>query len=331
MATALILEIITRGRGQPQYRRVRQFPYRIGRGYDNDLILADDTVSADHLQLEQTVTGQLQVRNLSHENGSRLGTRKLGYAPEPILLPATLQLGHTQIRVLRPDTPVAPAHRPQAVPGSLALVERLPFALALLVFLFAVEVALTYLHRIGPLTLQSVLLNQAAELLMPLLVAVITGFISRLLLHRWRFGLQLTIACIAFLVWKLNIELLQRVSYYYSSNDVAAILNVLLAATVFTGLFAWQLRAFSTLSRRRSMLTAVAIAWPMLALFWIQSVFLEPDFRSQPPLHLQLHANDSRRDADQPLDAFLQQTRADLQQGMAAPDSDKLIPSGPQH
>lgn len=317
MAAALILEILSRGRGQPQYRRVRHFPYRIGRGYDNDLILPDDTVSADHLQLEQTPEGQLQVRNLSHENGSRLGSRKLGYVPEPLQTPATLQLGHTQIRVLAPDTPVAPARRPQAVPGSLALVERLPFALALLALLFLIDVLLTRWHQIEPLTLRAIVFNQAPELLAPLLTAVVTGFISRLLLHRWQFGLQLSIACIGFLLGQLHIELLQRVSYYYSSNDVASVLNVLMAATLFTALFAWQLRAFSTLSRKRASVTAIAIIWPLLTLFGVQSVVRTPDFRSQPPLHLQLQAQDVRRADTVPLELFLQQTTAALAADMA--------------
>ena len=318
MAAALILEIMTRGRGQPQYRRVRQFPYRIGRGYDNDLILPDDTVSAHHVQLERDVDGALRVRNLSHENGTRLGHRKLGYVPEMLTAPATLQLGHTQIRVLTPDVAVAPARRPQAVPGSLALVERLPFALVLLMLLFIMEVMFALLHQVEPQPLKTVLLNKAPELLAPLLTAVVTGFISRLLLHRWRFGLQLTIACVGFILGQLTIELLQRVSYYYSSNEIASVLNVVLAATLFTGLFAWQLRAFSTLSGRRSVITAIAIAWPLLALFGVQSIVREPDFRSQPPLHLQLHVQDVRQQPTLTLDAFLATSRSELTEQMTA-------------
>ncbi len=318
MAAALILEIITRGRGQPQYRRVRRFPYRIGRGNDNDLILSDDTVSAHHVQLERDVDGALRVRNLSHENGTRLDTRKLGDVPEPLDTPATLQLGHTQIRVLTPDVAVAPAHRPQAVPGSLALVERLPFALLLLALLFVLEVMFALLHQICPQPLKTILLNKAPELLAPLLTAVVTGFISRLLLHRWRFGVQLTIACVGFIAAQLTIELLQRVSYYYSSNGIASVLNVVLAATLFTGLFAWQLRAFSTLTRKRSVITAVAIAWPLLALFGVQSIVREPDFRSQPPLHLQLHVQDIRQQQTLPLPAFLAESKAELNEQIAA-------------
>ncbi|NQD36033.1 FHA domain-containing protein [Permianibacter sp. IMCC34836] len=312
MATTLILEIVSRGRGQPQYRRVRHLPYRIGRGYDNDLILADDTVSADHLQLEQGTDGGIRARNLSHENGSRLGHRKLGFVPEDLSLPATLQLGHTQIRVLKPDTVVAPARRPQAVPGSLALVERLPFALALLALLFLNEVLMAVTHQVEPLTLRAVLLNQAPEMLAPLMTAVLTGFISRLLLHRWQFGLQLTIACVGFIAGQLAIELLQRVSYFYSSNEAAAVLNLMLGATVFTALFAWQLRAFSNLTRERSIVTAIAIAWPLLALFWVQGIVRTPDFRAQPALHLQLQAQDVRQDDTLSLPGFLETVSTEL-------------------
>jgi len=313
MATALILEILSRGRGQPQYRRVRHFPYRIGRGFDNDLILADDTVSADHLQLEQDRQGHIRVRNLSHENGSRVGKHKLGYVPELLPIPANLQLGHTQIRVLTAAVVVAPARRPQAVPGTLALVERLSFALGLLGLLFLIEMMLAIQHQVEPLTLRAILLNQAPELLAPLGIAVLTGFISRLLLHRWQFGLQLSIACVGFIASQLSMELVQRVSYFYSSSELAAALNLMLVATVFTALFAWQLRAFSNLTRERSIATAIAIAWPLLALFWVQGLVRSPDFRSQPALHLQLQAQDERRDETLPLAIFLATAKAEIE------------------
>ncbi len=316
LSAPLVIEIVSRGRGQPQYRRIRQFPYRVGRAYDNDLILADDTISAAHLQFEQADDGSVRVRNLSHENGTRLGRRKLGFVPEPMTLPCTLELGHTQLRLLAQDTAVAPARRPQAVPGSLTLVERLPFALVLLLLLFGFDVAMMFMNRIEPLTLRNALFNQAPELLAPVFTAVITGFISRLLLHRWRFGLQLTIACVAFIVSALAQELLHRVSYFYSSDGVAELFNLLFAATLLTALFAWQLRAFSTLTKQRSIGVAVAITWPLLALFWLQGVVRTPDFDDQPPLHLSLLATDLRRQETVELNRFLDETRQELAHGI---------------
>ncbi|MCC6202897.1 MAG: FHA domain-containing protein [Gammaproteobacteria bacterium] len=316
MAEPLILEIISRGRGQPQYRRIEQLPFRIGRGYDNDLILADATVSAAHLQFEQDDAGTVLVRNLSNENGTRLGKRKLGPEAEPLPLSASLQIGHTVLRVLRPDTPVPPAIRPHAVPGALTLFERLPFALLLLVLLFTVNCALTFLHRIGPLTLREALFSQAPQLLAPILLALMTGFIARLLLHHWRFGLQLTIACISFIALALAQELVYRISYYSSSDVVAELSNLLLAATVFTALFAWQLRAFSNLTRRRALGVALAISWPLLALVWIQNEVRTPDFIPQPDMHLVLLASDRRAAETLDLPRFLREIRDELDEGI---------------
>jgi len=91
---------------------------------------------------------------------------------------------------------------------------------------------------------------------------------------------------------------------------------MLLAGTVFTALFAWQLRAFSTLSKQRSIGVAVAITWPLLVLFWLQGVVRTPDFDDQPNLHLSLLATDLRRDETLDLSGFLQQTHSELQQGI---------------
>jgi len=43
----------------------------------------------------------------------------------------------------------------------------------------------------------------------------------------------------------------------------------------------------------------------LLALFWVQGVVCTPDFRAQPALHLQLQAQDERRDETLALAAFL--------------------------
>lgn len=313
---AVILEIFSRGRGQPQFRRVRQFPYRIGRAYDNDLILTDDSVSPHHVQLEQDAFGQVKVRNLSQENGTRLNKKALGFVPVECSLPSDIFLGHTHLRLLSPETRIAPTKRLQHTPG-VSWFMTLPVALGMLFAVLLMNVFMVFNEQIMQRPWHEILTRELPEVLSPLILATFTGFISRLLLHRWQYPLHLSIACIAILMARGSMELIALVSYYFTNHVAGVLVSNLLAATVFTALFAWQLRAFSTLSRERSTFIAVAIVWPLLGLFWLQSYVRTPDFRSQPEMHTVLRVSDLRADENQSTEKFLLRARQELQKGMA--------------
>lgn len=319
----LILEIQSRGRGQPQYRRVRSFPYRIGRAYDNDLILADPTVSAHHLQILEDEQGEHQIENLSSENGTRLldrsaldrqaTDRKLGSGAVALNVPAQIECGHTQIRVLRPDTPVLPARRHERDSVWWHNMTRLPVAFTLLAVLLAVNFFLALGESVDPQAWRQILFMQLVGVSVTVLFATATGFVSRMLTHRWRFGLQLTIACCAMLALMGADELSQLVSYYSSSHRVAEISNYLLMATLFTAIFAWQLRAISHLNRERATGIAIAIAWPLLLLFALQDVIRAPDFSPQPALHTDLRVPDLRQQTTLDIERFTHDVRQQLE------------------
>lgn len=311
MAT-LIIEVSTRGRGQPQYRRVRQFPYTIGRGFDNDLILPDDTVSSSHMQLERDTTGTLYVRNLSHENGTLLDGKKMAFVATPLSLPMTLTLGHTTIRLLSPQQSVTVARPSHHLPGPMQLATRLPFALLLLGAVWSIEAWQVVNAMVSPRSEKDILLAQLPHILSPLLSATLTGFISRLLLHRWQFALQLSIASVTLLMLMVTQEAQSWLSYYYSDHDMGSLFSMVMMASVFTGLFAWQLRAFSSLSHKRAGITAIAIVWPLIAVLSLPAWLREPGFRSQPAMHTLLLPMDERRQPTSDIDTFIQQLQDDL-------------------
>ncbi len=310
---ALILEISTRGRGQPQYRRVRQFPYRIGRSYDNDLILSDDTVSGNHLHIERGVDGVMRVRNLSHENGTQCLGKKLGFVPVDISDDMSLQLGHTTLRLINPAREVKPAKLSHHYPGPLQLASQLPFAIGLLSMLWYWESWQVVDGMFIKHAAKEVWLAQLPQLISPLLIATLTGFISRLLLHRWQYALQLSIACIALLMVMAMQEMQSWLSYYYSDYDAGTVLFYIMMASVFTALFAWQLRAFSNLSRERAAITSLAIVWPLIIVLSLPTWLRETDFRSQPTMHTLLRATDERQLPTMDINSFVEQLDHDLQ------------------
>lgn len=104
---------------------VHEWPLRIGRALDNDLVLPDPHVAAHHATLAPDVDGHLRLSVGDSRNGARIehgGARTLLRAGEQALLPALARwhLGHTQLLLRLPQDPVAAelplTHGPAALP-----------------------------------------------------------------------------------------------------------------------------------------------------------------------------------------------------------------------
>ena len=100
-------------------QRFDQLPVRLGRAYDNDVIVDDPFVAPSHVQIERREDGVLVARDLGTRNGThavaklRRGSRKGAATPsgEIVLTPDTLvRAGHSTFRV-RPIDHVVAAER----------------------------------------------------------------------------------------------------------------------------------------------------------------------------------------------------------------------------
>jgi hypothetical protein len=106
MSGPWFIETLARNGDVLQRQRVDSLPIRLGRGYDNDLILDDDYAAASHARIELDDAGRLVLRDL----GSTTGIVHLGRRlPEVVLLGDTVvRIGHTSLRVRAASFPVAP-------------------------------------------------------------------------------------------------------------------------------------------------------------------------------------------------------------------------------
>jgi drug/metabolite transporter superfamily protein YnfA len=100
------VETLARNGDVLQRRRVEALPIRLGRGYDNDVILDDDYAAASHACIERDAAGRLVLRDLGSKNGiNHRGKRML----EVVLSGDTVvRIGHTSLRVRAAGFPVAP-------------------------------------------------------------------------------------------------------------------------------------------------------------------------------------------------------------------------------
>ena len=115
METLALIELLDRD-GQPRHTiRITEWPVRIGRAIDCDIVLDDPHVAPHHASLVLRDDG-LHVEPLHTINGVRLGRARI--AGESVLLQRStqLQLGATMLRVrlageaLAPELPLADVH-----------------------------------------------------------------------------------------------------------------------------------------------------------------------------------------------------------------------------
>ncbi len=111
METLALIETLDRD-GQPrQILRVSQWPVRIGRAIDCDLVLDDPHVAAHHVTLDLREDG-LHVVPAATVNGVRLGRASVAPGSTPLLPPSgQMTLGATTLRVRLASEVLAPEQR----------------------------------------------------------------------------------------------------------------------------------------------------------------------------------------------------------------------------
>jgi hypothetical protein len=106
MSGPWFIETLARNGDVLQRRRVDALPVRLGRGYDNEVILDDDYAAASHARIEQDAAGRLVLRVL----GSRNGLNHRGKRLQEVVLSGdtVVRIGHTSLRVRAASFPVPP-------------------------------------------------------------------------------------------------------------------------------------------------------------------------------------------------------------------------------
>ncbi|HSR02283.1 MAG TPA: FHA domain-containing protein [Methylophilaceae bacterium] len=100
------IELLTRDKNLKARHRFEKLPIRIGRSYDNDLILDDPYVAANHALIEISEDGNLQICDLNSENGLVVNGKKQS---QITLDNHVARLGHTNLRVRHAGSKVAKA------------------------------------------------------------------------------------------------------------------------------------------------------------------------------------------------------------------------------
>jgi hypothetical protein len=227
MAALMWIEVLSRHGDVAARSRIDSPEARIGRAFDNDVVVNDPHVAPHHLRIFRAEDGELVAEDLGTVNGlySEHGARRvsrLALAAEP-----GIRIGRTILRVHDATHPVA-EEKPLTPPRAHA--EWAAGLGGLLILLLLMVQWLNMTQEPSP-----------NLLLLPILafitvVAVWTTFwavLSRIFFGQARFALQLRIAvtaCLLFLAWD---QVTESASFAFALRDIVE----------FAGLGAWAVLA----------------------------------------------------------------------------------------
>jgi Inner membrane component of T3SS, cytoplasmic domain len=253
MGAVMWIEVLSRHGEVAARERIEAPEARIGRAFDNDVVIDDVHVAPHHLRIYRGEDGELVAEDLGSLNGlfpehGAKAVPTLSLAKEP-----GIRIGRTTLRVHDSAHPVA-AERLLTPPRAHAR-----WASSLGVLLLLALLALQWLNLTAEPSASQMLLPLLGFVTILVLWTSLWGMLSRVFFGQARFSLQLRIAitaCIALLVWD---QLTETLSFSFAWRDMME----------YTGLGAWVLLAAACYAHLRAigprhMLAAMAIVIALL-------------------------------------------------------------------
>jgi len=273
----VILEIIREGM-IPHFERLSGPLVRIGRAFDNELIIDDQYLDPHHLELDVSDPENWTARDLNTENGSfldgkRFGARSIDSGDE-------LYLGKTRVKVFNQYHEVSPAASLRNLEQrllNLATIPRLVFLFMLAAVLYITAVYISSAGRdIKP---DNVLKGIISMLWAPVLLASLWALLSRVLRGQARIVPVLSIAVIALIISFVS-EPLINLAYYNFPGAGGAVFLETLFFSITVGVYAYLMLVLTTRMKQKFSLVIAGIAMVgIVGLFLLDEIYDSDDHK----------------------------------------------------
>ncbi len=232
---------------------VMEFPCRVGRAYDNHVIVDDPYVAAHHLEFTEASPGCYALRDLGSRNGTTLLAARRAVVSTAIGPDEIVRIGHTQLRVRPRDFSVPPEEDPRKRDWA----KRPAVCISVSVAAMAAIAGEYYLSSGEAIEASSLL-----GLLFVAVGAVVAwsagwAFASRLVTSQWSYLAHLTVAGVAIVAFTGVDEVVGSLAFALGWAWLRE-WDLLFVAGVFAVQCYRHLRLVSRASRRR--LAAVGLA-----------------------------------------------------------------------
>lgn len=322
----IIIEEITRAHKLIARHKFSQNSVNIGRGYDNDIIMADPHICAQHLGLlydgenwvindEDTVNGSFYEDEFSKA--------KSAVNQDKIHSGQVFMLGKSLVRVIFPDHPVPESIRFSPFENIINLT-RHPLFLTFSIVLFACITGWLFnLHNPIEVTFTQLLVPAVGMTLLFTLWPAGVALVSHLTKHDARFWGQLGICFVFFNLMWLNDFVENLVSFNSSSQSIFSVLVAILPIALAFCLF-WLncYIGFHMTNKRRTVISACLVILLFGGSLLIQ-LSKKPEFSIRPAFNTTLMAPSYLFTESNNVQGFVENTKALFSEAQKEAKEDK--------
>jgi hypothetical protein len=278
----LIVELVSRSKKLIHSQKISGPEARIGRAYDNDVILTDPYVCPHHLTLTASDDGLWQVCDVDSVNGSFTHDQHQLVGCQTVQNGDVVSLGKSHLRFIYPNQSVAPTIQLSGIEGFLNFISS--GLVVTLVFALYVGLLLSnqYMQTVTELK-PSVLLKTIFTLLLTSsLWPMLCALLARLFKNDARILTQLALSYAAFTLFLVAGWIDDVISFNSSIGWLSSSFSLLSEAVLLFALF-WAnfYVAFHHSLRRRNMM-AGGVTLTILLLSFLYNNSSIRDFNPQP-------------------------------------------------
>ncbi|MHB1232628.1 MAG: FHA domain-containing protein [Burkholderiales bacterium] len=306
MGSVIIAEVLEKSGKVHERIKLARFPAVIGRGYDSDLIVNDEFISAQHVRIALDDAGQFILSDLGTENGTYLLPEMRPVSTLVLGADTVLRLGHTLLRLRRPDCPVAPTRIDTLTRSRFAHYATSNAALFCIALLMLAIVGFnTYQTTVQQLTFSKLMLDILEIAALVPVWAGIWAILGRVFAHHTAYVSHMVIACLGVIGFFAADTLVEYYAFGFSAQLSADILFDLLFGLLAYGILYGHLRFATLLAPRRIGLVAASTAIGLMALSAFTTYVQGLDFNDTLPYPPELKPAQFRVVAEKPLDDFI--------------------------
>lgn len=300
----IIIEILRSGGGRKDYKIFDADAITIGRGYQNDLILSDPYVSAQHVIL-RTDADPWTLEDLASENGVLINDRKFYGTKIDVKSGDEIIIGKTQLRIISSAHPVEPALR---MTRSISFMGKMgsPFLTILIIIaLLMVCLLQAYLGAFEKLSVGKLMIWPLLCFILILIWAGIWAFVGRLIKHKTQFLYQLCLGCLIYILMAFLVPISDYLGYAANSFVMAAVTYDIILGGLIALQLMGNLSIATSIAFQKRIIAALIVPISMIALFTFGYIELRKEFSPRPYYFDVLKPNFFRIAPVKSIDGFL--------------------------
>ena len=283
MEAPIVIEILDRFGKIRERHKLTSFPVKIGRAYNNDIIIDDNYVSPEHIEILLDGDGHILIADLKSDNGL--------FSLHPIqkydVLTAEenqrIRIGHTDIRIRSEGYTVKETYIDHGKPSLMHFLLTTGFMVPV-VWLITAGITLEYyfLRAVRETTTNSLLSEIVPIFIFIIVWALGWSVTSKLTTHKFYFSyhaILISLIICAFYIIEPGFEYIEFVFPVYDlSLNLSIISDLVLVSLLFYG----HLRQSTNFSRKKTRLVSVIATALLIGVINLTTYLNQPEYQNSP-------------------------------------------------